>query len=90
MLLSKIVLISCANGKKTGFNLVKDIDKESQLFKLSMDYGKKIADEIYILTSRYGLVKERDYTPSYNESASFRSEMENRLWSLEILEQLNN
>lgn len=90
MLLSKIVLISCANGKKTGFNLVKNIDKESQLFKLSMDYGKKIADEIYILTSRYGLVKERDYTPSYNESSGFRSEMENRLWSLEILEQLNN
>ncbi|MEW9077585.1 DUF6884 domain-containing protein [Terrisporobacter glycolicus] len=88
--MSKIVLISCTNGKKAGFNLVKDIDKESQLFKLSIDYGKKIADEIYILTSRYGLVKERDYTMSYNESASFTSEMENRLWSLKILNKLNN
>ena len=88
--MSKIILISCANKKKTGFNLVKDIDKESQLFKLSMDYGKKVADEVYILTSRYGLVKERDYTISYNESASFTSEMENRLWSLEILKKLNN
>ena len=88
--MSKIALISCANGKKTGFNLVKDIDKESQLFKLSMDYGKKIADEVYILTSRYGLVKERDYTMSYNESATFTSEMENRLWSLEVLKKLNN
>ncbi|MCC3869571.1 DUF6884 domain-containing protein [Terrisporobacter mayombei] len=88
--MSKIALISCTNGKKTGFNLVKDIDKESQLFKLSMDYGKKIADEVYILTSRYGLVKERDYTMSYNESTSFTSEMENRLWSLGVLKKLNN
>lgn len=50
--MSKIALISCANGKKAKFNLVKDIDNESQLFKLSMDYGKKFADEVYILTSR--------------------------------------
>lgn len=88
--MSKIALISCANGKKAGFNLVKDIDNESQLFKLSMDYGKKFADEVYILTSRYGIVKEKDYTMSYNESSNFASEMENRLWSLEILKKLNN
>lgn len=90
MLLSKIALISCDNEKKTGFNLVKDIDKESQLFKLSMDYGKKIADEIYILTLRYGLIKERDYTEFYKESPGFKSEIEKKLWSLEVLQQLNN
>ena len=60
--MKKIALISCDNKKKTGFNFVKDIDKESQLFKLSMNYGKSIADEIFILTTRYGLIKEKDYT----------------------------
>lgn len=88
--MSKIALISCANGKKTGFNLVKDIDKESKLFKLSIDYGKRMADEVYILTSTHGLVKERDYTSSYKELSTFRSELENRLWSIEVLQQLNN
>ncbi len=88
-LLRKIALISCTNSKKIGFNLVKDIDKESQLFKLSIDYGKKIADEIYFLTSKYGLVKEIDYSESYRESDVFNSDIENRLWSLEVLKQLN-
>ena len=88
--MKKIALISCDNKKKTGFNFVKDIDKESQLFKLSMNYGKSIADEIFILTTRYGLIKEKDYTTLYNETSEFKSEMENKLWALEILEQLNN
>ena len=57
--MSKIALISCANEKKSGFNFVKDINKESQLFKLSIDYGKEIADEVFILTLKYGLVKDR-------------------------------
>ena len=88
--MKKIALISCDNKKKTGFNFVKDIDKESQLFKLSMNYGKSIADETFILTTRYGLIKEKDYTTLYNETSEFKSEMENKLWALEILEQLNN
>ena len=88
--MSKIALISCVNRRKTGFNLVKDIDKESQLFKLSIDYGKKIADEVYILTLRDGIIKESDYALSYNESVSFSNEMENRLWSLGVLKQLND
>ena len=77
--MSKIALISCNTGKKTGFNLVKDIDKESQLFKLSIDYGKNFADEVYILTAKYGLVKEKNYSSSYNESVSFKSDTENML-----------
>lgn len=89
-MLSKIALISCNNSNKTRFNLVKGIDKESQLFRLSIDYGKKIADEIYILTLRDGIIKAKDYISSYNEGVNFRSEMENRLWSLEILDQLNS
>ena len=88
--MKNIALISCDNKKKTGFNFVKDIDKESQLFKLSMNYGKSIADETFILTTRYGLIKEKDYTTLYNETSEFKSEMENKLWALEILEQLNN
>lgn len=90
MLLSKIALISCVDAKKVGLNLVKDIDRESQLFKLYIDYSKKIADEVYILTSKYGLVKEGDFTSSHKETATIRSEMENRLWSLGVLQQLNN
>ena len=88
--MSKIALISCANEKKSGFNFVKDINKESQLFKLSIDYGKEIADEVFILTLKYGLVKEADLTSNYNESVVLKSEVENRLWSLGVLEQLSN
>lgn len=73
--MSKIALISCNNSNKTRFNLVKGIDKESQLFRLSIDYGKKIADEIYILTLRDGIIKAKDYISSYNEGVNFRSEM---------------
>ena len=88
--MKKVALICCPNEKKSGFNFVKDIDKESQLFKLSIDYAKKIADEVFVLTKTYGLIKEIDYTSSYDEEIIFRNEIENRLWSLAILEQLNN
>ena len=87
--MKKIALISCINEKNSKFNFIKDIDKESQLFKLSIDYSKKIADEVYILTTKYGIIKEEDYVSSYDEVPNFRSEVENRLWALGVLEQLS-
>lgn len=88
--MSKIALISYDNGNKVGLNLDRNIDKEDQLFKLSIDYGKKIADEVYILTQRDGLMKERYYTLVNKEPDSFRNHIENKIWSLDILQQLNN
>lgn len=88
-LLKKIALISFDNKRRNTFNFVKNIDRESQLFRLSINYSKKIADDIFILTIKYGLVKESDYKSSDSEDGEFRSEMENKLWSLEILDQLN-
>ena len=85
----KIALISCHNMKKNGFNFIKDIDRESQLFKLSMDYAKKLADEVFIITPKYGLIKESNFEYYPNDSVEFRGEVENRLWSLGILDQLN-
>lgn len=89
MLLRKIALICHDDEKKTGFSLVKDIDKESQLFKLCVDYGKKVADEVYILSLVDGLVRESDYVSSNNKTFNFKNEIENKLWSFGILQELN-
>ncbi len=87
--MNKIALIESLNEKKLGFKLAKNIDKESQLFNLSVEYAKQIAKEVYILNSTYGIIKEEDYNIEQYENIEFKSEIEQKLWSLEVLNQLN-
>ncbi|MEG0856616.1 MAG: hypothetical protein RSG52_09050 [Terrisporobacter sp.] len=87
--MKKIALISCTKYKKDYLEGGNDKNQDVQLFKLSYNYAKKNADEIYILSARYGLLRDEEYLASYNECLDYKSEIENKLWALDVMEKLN-
>ena len=87
--MKKVALISCAKYKLDYLKSEYDNDVEYKIFNLSYDYAKKVADEIYILSARYGLLKEGEYLSTYNETLDYKSEVEMKLWAMNILEKLS-
>lgn len=84
--MKKVALISCSKYKKD--YLESNNTKDVQLFNLSYEYAKKYADEIYILSPRYGLLKEGEYLSSYNEYLDYMSDAESKLWAMNIMDKL--
>ena len=54
----RIALISCSKSKQNYPCPARELYAPSQLFSLSYQYAKKVADEVYILSARYGLLAE--------------------------------
>lgn len=83
--MKKVALISCTKLKKSHSCKARELYSESELFKLSYIYAKEIADEVYILSAKYGLLHENDIINPYektlkNEDMHFR-----RMWADSIL-----
>ena len=54
----RIALISCSKSKQNYPCPARELYAPSQLFSLSYQYAKKVADEVYVLSARYGLLAE--------------------------------
>ena len=54
----KIALISCTSRKKSYKCQAKDLYSESSRFQLAFSFAKLIADKIFILSAKYGLIPE--------------------------------
>lgn len=62
----KVALISCSKQKQTRPCMAKEMYQPSKLFRLSYQYAKQHADQIYILSAKYGLLHEDDQINPYN------------------------
>ena len=62
----KIALISCSKMKRDHSCTAAELYSPSHLFSLSYAYAQKVADKVFILSAKYGLVEEEDVISPYN------------------------
>lgn len=86
----KIALLSCTSSKQDYPCKAAEMYMPSARFKLAYQYAKESCDEIYILSAKYGLLSENDVIEPYNETLKSKSIHERKLWSNNVLQQLEN
>jgi hypothetical protein len=84
----KIALISCTSRKKSYKCQAKDLYSESSRFQLAFSFAKLIADKIFILSAKYGLIPENMIIEPYNETLKDKSTQERRAWAEMVLNEL--
>ena len=83
-----IVLISCASRKRTHKAKAGEM-YVSRLFGLSLDYAKSLnADEIFILSAKYGLLHLDDEIEPYDITLKQMPRAVVRDWADKVIEQL--
>lgn len=84
-----VVLISCVSKKKNMPTMAKDM-YISPLFKGAYQYSKKLgADQVFILSAKYGLLEESAWIEPYNESLNTKSDKEIKKWANEVIKRLS-
>jgi len=87
--MARIALISCTSSKKTYKCAARELYSESPRFRLAYDFAKLVADKIFILSAKYGLVLEDMIIEPYNEILKEKSTQERREWGDMVLNELN-
>ena len=84
----RIALISCTSIKKAYKCPARDLYSESPRFQLAFSFAKLIADKIFILSAKYGLMPENMIIEPYNETLEDKSTRERRAWADTVLNDL--
>ena len=82
----KIALIGCTSKKKNYKCQAKVLYSESTLFCNAYKYALKTCDKVYILSAKYGLLKDSDEIEPYNitlnnQSSNFKKEWSNKVFT---------
>lgn len=85
----KIALISCTSSKKSYTCKASELYSESPRFRLAYQFAEIVADKIFILSAKYGLVPEDRVIEPYNESLKNKNTEQRREWSVNVLSELN-
>lgn len=83
----KIVLISCAS-KKLNYKEKAENLYISNLFRLNLLYAKSLADKIFVLSAKYGLLDLNTEIEPYDETLNYMSDKQVKEWSNKVLEDL--
>lgn len=86
--MAKIALISCTSRKKTYKCPARELYSESSRFRLAYAFAKLVADKIFILSTKYGLVPEDRVIEPYNETLRGKSARERREWGEMVIRKL--
>ena len=81
-----IVFISCVKKKREYSCPAKDL-YDSDLFRKSYSYACKIADKVYILSAKYGLLDPNEVIEPYNQTLNGKSEKYKKLWAYKVYQQ---
>lgn len=84
----RIALVSCSKSKQNYTCAASKMYKPSKLFYLSYEYAKQNADMVYILSAKYGLLKENDIIDPYNITLSRLSYVQKKAWAEHVISQL--
>jgi len=84
----KIALISCTSKKKAYKCPARGLYSESAWFREAYRYAKLVADRIFILSAKYGLVPEDMIIEPYNETLDDKGAKERRAWGKIVLNEL--
>ena len=84
----RIALISCTSRKKNYSCPAGELYLESPRFRLAYAFAKLVADKIFILSAKFGLVAEDRIIEPYNETLKEKSTQERRDWADKVLKEL--
>ena len=84
----RVALIPCTSRKKAYKCPARDLYSESPRFQLAYALAKLVADKIFILSAKYGLVLEDTIIEPYNETLKGKSVLERRAWGEKVLNEL--
>ena len=86
--MKKIILIPCVSKKLEYKSKAEDL-YISTLFRLSLDYAKKLKpDKIFILSAKHGLVNLNDEIAPYNETLNDKSTSDIKVWAKKVVFEL--
>lgn len=80
----KIALISCSKSKQNHPCAAAKMYAPSELFSLSYEYAKRTADRIFILSGKYGLLKEDTLIEPYQVTLADFSNEQRLSWAQAI------
>ena len=83
-----VALISCTKSKMDYACTAKELYSKSNLFRHSYRYAGIIADMIYILSARHGLVNENAVIEPYDETLLDKNAKEKEEWAAKVFESL--
>lgn len=84
----KIALISCTKKKKDYLCMASEMYSESTIFKYSYEYANLIADKIYILSAKYGLLPIYKIIEPYDLTFNNMKSKEVIEWGYKVIEQM--
>ncbi|MCD4712889.1 MAG: hypothetical protein K8R73_06360 [Clostridiales bacterium] len=84
----KIALISCTSSKKSYSCKASEMYTPSPRFSLAYQYAKQVADVVYVLSAKYGLLEEDNVIEPYNVTMNNKSTEEKRVWSEHVIKSL--
>lgn len=84
----KIALVSCSKKKQTYPCQAKGLYSASQLFSLSYRYAEMLAEKVYILSAKYGLVERTQVLAPYNLNLGDLPENRQMDWANYVLGQM--
>jgi len=86
--MTKVALLSCTSSKKSFKCEARELYSESPRFRRSFMYAKLVADKVYILSAKHGLVAEDTMIEPYNETIKEKGVQERRIWAESIIHNL--
>lgn len=84
----KIALISCVKTKGKSKAMAKDLYL-SPWFKMNYAFAKRNYDKVFILSAKYGLLKENDWIEPYEQTLNKMKQLDRRKWANNVLSRLN-
>lgn len=86
--MKQIVLLSCTKAKKDYSCKASEMYSASANFRKAYQYAQTFADEIYILSAKYGLLTTEDVIEPYNFTLNGQSSEFRRSWTKAVLNKL--
>jgi len=83
-----VALISCSKSKQEYGCAAKDLYAKSNLFRASYELAEIVADKIFILSAKHGLVGEHDYLEPYDETLNTKNGDQIMKWARGVTEDL--
>ncbi|EHL05566.1 hypothetical protein HMPREF0322_03786 [Desulfitobacterium hafniense DP7] len=88
--MQKVVLISCSKAKRSVPCAARLLYDASNLFRKSLAYAQTISNDIYVISSKYGLVPLDEVIAPYDDTLNDKSAAELAAWGQRIVEQIRN
>ncbi|KAF0194037.1 MAG: hypothetical protein FD169_2083 [Bacillota bacterium] len=86
--MSRIALVACSSRKQDYACPASELYSASARFGLAYEYAKKVADPVYILSAKHGLVADDAVLSPYNESLLDKGTGERRQWAEGVVAEL--